>query len=574
MQMYQSVSDPHTHRVTRQLVEALLFESLIPFQEVRSDEPAESCFVMHGRHRNYECRGKRSAFNRVRLTGPVVYKENNRTIQATLEDLLQDFIPEEKAGALRTEWMQTIALSRWNDQYAVPSLSRRELTFEALESQLIEGHPYHPSYKARTGFTIEDHEKYGPEAGQTFQVIWTAVCREITSVCITVDESEFWQRELGTEGWQAILQEMKRQNLDLTHYTLLPVHPWQWEALQDELGSLLAEKLMIRLDVESEYYTATQSVRTLINQRDYKKAHLKLPMNMVNTSSLRTLNPESVCAAPAISAWIDRAVRADAFLKDRMIVLKEYAGVMAEAGSAALTGQLGAIWRESLSAYLSEGDEAVPFTAMCVTERDGELFIQPWLDQYGIEAWIQRLIEVAVIPVWHLLVAHGIGLEAHAQNMVLVHQNGWPQRIVLRDFHESVEYTEAFVNDLHAVPDFEKIHPGFKGAPDDQFYRMANVEALRELVMDTLFIFNLADLSYVLEQQTGFEEERFWRQVNVRIAEHISSFPHLQKRHAALGMEQPVIYTESLLKKKLISGEHRHLVPNEFERKEASACSI
>ncbi|MFB1081619.1 IucA/IucC family siderophore biosynthesis protein [Jeotgalibacillus sp. JSM ZJ347] len=574
MQMYSSVYDPHTTRVIRQLVEALLFESLISFQEVRSGEPAESLFVMHGRHRSYECRGKRTAFNRVRLTGPVVYKKDSETFQATLDDLLQDFIPEEKVSGLRTEWEQTIALSRWNDEHALPPFSRRASAFEDLEAQLIEGHPYHPSYKARTGFSVEDHACYGPEAGQAFSVIWTAIRREITSLSLPGDETSFWQQELGVEGWSAVLDEMKRLGIEWQEYTLLPVHPWQWEVLQDELTPLLADKLMVRLDVGSERYTATQSVRTLVNRTAPDQAHLKLPMNMVNTSSLRTLKPESVCAAPEISAWIAQVVRSDAFFNEKMIVLKEYAGVMAEAGSSALNGQLGAIWRENLSVYLSEDEEAVPFTAMCVTERDGALFIQPWLDQYGIESWVERLIEVTAIPVWHLLLAHGIGVESHAQNMVLIHRNGWPEKVVLRDFHESVEYTKAFVRDLDAVPDFEKIHPAFKGAPDDQFYRMASEEALRELVMDTLFVFNLADLSYVLEKQTGFEETHFWQHVNDQIARHLKQYPHLQKRQEALGMWQPVIYTESLLKKKLIPGEHRHPVPNEFVRKEESACFI
>lgn len=573
MQMYTSVSDPHTIRVIRQLVEALLFESLIPFQEVRSGEPAESVFVMHGQRRSYECRGKRSAFNRVRLTGPVVYEQDGKWNQATLEDLLQDFIPEQKVSELRTEWMQTIALSRWNDVYAVPPLSRRNLTFEELESRLIEGHPYHPSYKARTGFSVEDHARYGPEAGQSFTIIWTAICREITSLSIASDEKMFWQQEFGEAGWSAVSAEMERLGLKWKDYTLLPVHPWQWESLQDELTPLLAEKLMVRVNAAGERYTATQSVRTLINSTSPEKAHLKLPMNMVNTSSLRTLKPESVCAAPAISKWIDGAVGSDPFLKEKLIVLQEYAGVMAEAGSAALTGQLGAIWRENVSGYVSEDEAAVPFTALCLLERDGELFINPWLEQYGVEAWVKRLIEVAVIPVWHLLVAHGIGVEAHAQNMVLVHRNGWPEKIVIRDFHESVEYTEAFVRDMQAVPDFEKLHPVFKCAPDGQFYRMRDEEALRELVMDTLFVFNLADLSYCLERQ-GFAEEHFWQLANELIDGHFCSRPELKERHAALGMWQPVIYTESLLKKKLMSGEHRHLVPNEFDRKDEPACSI
>ncbi len=155
----------------------------------------------------------------------------------------------------------------------------------------------------------------------------------------------------------------------------------------------------------------------------------------------------------------------DTFLQKecRLVLLKEYASVAFERNDhPELNGQIGAIWRESVHLYLESDEKAVPFTALMMTEQDGRLFVDEWLKEYGTERWIKRFLEVAVLPVWHLLVAHGIGIEAHAQNMILFHEDGWPMRIALRDFHESVEYVHDYVVRTDLVPNFERFIRGFK----------------------------------------------------------------------------------------------------------------
>lgn len=333
----------------------------------------------------------------------------------------------------------------------------------------------------------------------------------------------------------------------------------------------MEQKDLIPLNVQGDCYRATQSVRTLWNFTNPKKAQLKCSMNMVNTSSLRKLHAHAVCAAPHISAWLKQVIQLDAYLREEasLVVLEEYAGIIFEPNankhSSKLEGQLGSIWRESVRSYMKDEEEAVPFTVLMMMEKDGRPFIDDWLCRYGTEEWVKRLIEVSVIPVWHLLVAHGIAVEAHAQNMILLHQNGWPTRVVLRDFHDSVEYMEEFIADRSLIPDFETIHDRFKDAPVDHYYWMSSVEALRELAMDTLFVFHLSELSYVLEEQYGFAETHFWSRVKDGIQKHFERFPSLCSRNEQLQHTSTQIYVESLLTKKLQNqeeGNFRHIVNN------------
>ncbi|URM32737.1 siderophore biosynthesis protein [Cytobacillus firmus] len=445
----------------------------------------------------------------------------------------------------------------------MPSFSRRTFSYEELESEVWEGHPYHPCFKARTGFSLEDHSAFGPEAGKSFALQWAAVRREHSRMALPEGEKEFWEKELGPLMLGQLLTELHELGKTFEEYTFLPIHPWQVKHIKDELE----QGDVVLLKRSGDSYRATQSVRTLWNVANPEKAHLKLSMNMVNTSSLRTLDTHAICAAPHISKWIADTVEADPFLKEEasLIVLKEYAGIAYQPIEEEPEAKLGAIWRESVRLHMEEGEEAVPFTALPLMERDGFPFIDDWLKHYGIESWLKRLMEVSVVPVWHMLAAHGIAVEAHAQNMILLHKNGWPTRVVLRDFHDSTEYHHDFLAEPSRIPDFGEIHEQFKKGGDNEYYWMTSIEALRELVMDTLFVFHLTELSFAIEEQYGYSERKFWKLAGETLAAHMSCYPELIFRNYLLQHTAPIVYAESLLKRKVQkeeAGGFRHLVTN------------
>ncbi|MFC4320587.1 IucA/IucC family protein [Litchfieldia salsa] len=556
------------NRVKRQLVEAMIYEGLIEFEEVN-----EGLFHLFGQERTYWFKGRRSVFDRIRINDEGIFQvltNHQHITQVTINELLEECVSDEMIkNRVLYELVQTINLCDWNEKHLPIPLARMSSSYEELESEIMEGHLYHPCFKSRTGFTLEDHEQYGPEGKQSFPLLWTAIRRNNVKVSLLEDESDFWKRELGDGMWDEITMELAEAGVTFEDYTLLPIHPWQWKSIHHHLLKLIETGELIILQSKGDWYRATQSVRTLWNEIAPKKANIKLSMNMINTSSLRTLSTPSVCAAPYISAWLQKVIQSDSYLADEasIVILKEYAGICFDSESKSeLTGQLGAIWRESIRTYMKEGEEAVPFTALMTVEKTGQLFIEAWLSHYGLEKWVTRLIEVSVIPVWHLLVAHGIAVEAHAQNMILLHKNGWPTRIVLRDFHESIEYTSEFITDPYLVPNFQTIHYQYRNAPLDKYYRMSSVEALRELVMDTLFVYHFSELSYLLEEKSGFKEEQFWKLVKLMISNHIDKHQNLQERHDQIQYSNSEIYVESLLTKKIKKKqkEYRHLVGNIF----------
>ncbi|WP_395448522.1 IucA/IucC family protein [Aminobacter sp. UC22_36] len=557
-------------RVVRQLVEAALYEGLV--EMTVTGDGAQLTFAWWDGDKRFRCEGVKGAFGRIRLSaGSVESESRDGAWQAATLDELVASLPAsvEDKRRLLGELYSTVAHCSWNDRNLRQG-SRRDLGFAALEGALHEGHAYHPCFKARTGFSESDHRDFGPEAGNSFQLAWLLVKRSEVSQRLPVDEAAFWIAELGTEVFAQLDRERARLGLAWNDYCLLPLHPWQWQSLRDTLLSPWLEDGTAHFAaIAGDRYTASQSIRTLLNADRPEAANVKLSMNMSNSSSLRTIEPHSVCTAPDISRWLGALVADDPLFETTypLVVLDEYAGIIA-GRDGPLAGQLAAIWRRSVTSTLGDGEQAVPFNALMATEHDGRPFIDEWVRRHGFRNWLGQLLGVAILPAWHLLVGHGIATEAHGQNMVLVHRDGWPVRLVLRDFHDSVEYVPHFLREPDQAPDFLALDPAYRTALPDQYYWMEDVETLGELVTDALFVFNLAEVSHLLQTFYGLDEADFWQAVRRMLADYAATHG-LGARQDQLGLARPTITAEALLARKLNTGRSSHAVANPLSTPDA-----
>jgi len=555
-------------RVIRQLIEALLFESICSYNY----RAGHFYFTLAGFQ--YRVNGKISGFSRIRLNAHAMQFFTEETWQPIVLSTLLKHLPVslQVKQKLTTELNQTIKLCQWNDKNLTRPSSRRTLPYSQLESALDEGHPYHPCFKARTGFNENDHQTYGPESANLFQLHWLAVRRcNLKRRFNSVPEHIFWQQELGDAVYQQLQKILVKQTDDCSAFSLMPIHPWQWDNLKENLVTAMTKKELYYLGAAGDFYQASISVRTLLNISNPEKANIKLPLNVVNTSSLRTIESHSICTAPILSQWLNELKKSDPYLQKNMILLSEYAGIRIVNDGVKtlpwidiLDGHFGVIFRESLTQYCAE-DTVVPYVALTVIEQDNKPFIDPWIKQHGCESWLKQLIKQTVIPVWHLLVHHGIAVEAHGQNMLLQHRDGWPEKVILRDFHESLEYVHDYLAKPNLAPIFGELEDCYNTAKPNQYYWMSGVEGLRELFVDTLFVFNLADLSVLLEEHYQFEEQYFWQLIYQCFEHYQDSGITAKKRIVQLDIFQSSIQTESLLKKKLTSdelSEFHHSVDN------------
>ena len=93
---------------------------------------------------------------------------------------------------------------------------------------------------------------------------------------------------------------------------------------------------------------------------------------------------------------------------------------------------------------------------------------------------------------------------------------------------------------------------------------MESIEALRELIVDTLFVFNLTEVTFLLEENYSFTEQQFWQLVADQMELYAQSNQTAAVRIDAIPLNDEMIHAESLIKKKLSdlsSVEFHHLIP-------------
>ncbi|HDR6310212.1 TPA: siderophore biosynthesis protein [Bacillus cereus] len=569
-------------RVLRQLVESLIYEEIIT--PVRIESKEQILFLIQGLNEDnksitYECYGReRMTFGRISIDSLIVrVQEEKQEIQSVSQFLEEVFrvvnVEQTKLDSFIHELEQTIFKDTIAQYERHNKVKYTQKSYDDFESHLVDGHPYHPSYKARIGFQYRDNFQYGYEFMRPIKLIWIAVHKKYATVGYEneVIYDNVLKGEIGEYKLEAYMERIHSAGRDPKQYVFIPVHPWQWENfIIPNYANHIQDKNIIYVGKSEDDYCAQQSMRTLRNITNPKRPYVKLSLNILNTSTLRTLKPYSVASAPAISDWLSDVVSQDSYLRDesRVILLKEFSSVTYDTNKKATYGSLGCIWRESIHKYLDRQEDAVPFNGIYAKEKDGTPVIDTWLNKYGIENWLRLLIQKAIIPVVHLVVEHGIALESHGQNMILVHKEGLPVRIALKDFHEGLEFYRPFLKETNNCPDFTKMHKAYANGKMNDFFEMDRIECLQEMVLDALFLFNVGELAFVLADEYEWEEESFWMIVFEEIENHFRKYPHLKERFESIQLYTPTFYAEQLTKRRLYMDVESlvHEVPNPLYR--------
>lgn len=559
-------------RVLRQLLEALLYEDAV---RVRSDGDGTS--IIDGVDERGEtvryvfAARRRHTFGRIAVgPGPVRRRAGDddreaRSVVRFLDEVRDalDAQPEQLARFAH-ELEQTLVKDALA-QHARGADALAGAGYDALEGAITDGHRYHPTYKSRLGFDVADNLAYGPEFARPVRPLWLAARRSVADVALSagLDEESFLREQLGA----ATLARFGAAE----GFTLVPVHPWQWRG---RVASAFAEHLaagdLLVLGEDPHTFTAQQSIRTLACTDAPQRPYLKLALSIVTTSTSRVLAPHTVRNAPLVSDWLARLVAADPFLRDelRTVLLGEVMGTAVSPPPAADGyGALACIWRESLHPRLDPGERAVPFNGLTARERDGTPLVDGWVRALGLARWLALVVEASALPVLHLLCRHGVALEAHAQNMVLLHREGVPTRVALRDFHDGVRFSRAALAEPELCPQLTPT-PAHH-ANRNSFLETDDLGLVADFLLDAFLFVSLGELAIFLADAYDLDERRFWAIVDETIAAYQRRFPELADRFALFDVRKPAIAVEKLASRRLLpdTGLRLHAAPNPLARR-------
>jgi 2-[(L-alanin-3-ylcarbamoyl)methyl]-3-(2-aminoethylcarbamoyl)-2-hydroxypropanoate synthase len=559
-------------RIFRQLVESLIYENIVK-AKIYPLNNGKVQFEMKGKDKDgnpvaYICGGERKmSFQRIRICDPLIRKskhveEEARSFSLFLEEIAPYIQADEtKLKTFAEELNQTLikdalAQYRWNRvNYRQPA------TYDEIESAAMEGHPYHPSYKSRIGFNLEDNEQFGPDFHPSFSLIWLGAHHSVIELSMSqaINYKEFIQSELG-EDYERFVQKITAYHQDANDYYFIPVHPWQWrEMILPFFFKEIEERRLILLGEGTDRYVPQQSIRTLTNRTSPEKCYVKLALSITNTSTSRILAPHTVENAAKISDWLQTIKEKDAYLKDelKIVFLREVMGisyqshVFTQFEKEKTYGALSTIWRESIHSYLQGNEEAFPFQAMCSMTNQQRPLIDDWIQMYGLETWVKQMLNVSVTPLIHLLYAHGIAMESHAQNMILIHKNGMPTRLALKDFHDGIRFSREGLTDPALCPLLRPTPDIHARVNRNSFIETDDLSLVRDFVHDAFFFINLSEICLFLEEYYGLSEASFWKMVAEVILQYQQRFSHLAERFQLFPLFAETIQVEQLTKRRM-----------------------
>lgn len=550
----------------RQTLEAMWFEGILD-SHVSGSEWRTEGLTSSGDSVAYTCEAERKfSFGRVKVKKGTIQREG---VPCTDLDLfLEEIVLNALKGANVTAFIQELLETMAKDSQCrailplnIPSEDRH---YDALESHMTDGHLYHPSYKSRLGFSLKDNLAYGPEFNTEVALVWVAVKKEFaqTAVSAGYTSEELVGQHLTVEDVQRFHQMLecdgKEGAVTGERYVFIPVHPWQWE---HQLESVYARQLMdgdiVYLGPSSSPYRAQQSIRSLSNRVNPEAPYIKLALSITNTSSTRILAQHTTQNAPLISDWLDELVREDELLQQVQFgILKEIMGLSFRYEELPVTqygrayGTLGAIWRENVSVHLKEGETAWPLNALMLVQRDGVPFIQDAVERHGVEKWSEALVRTVTLPIIHLLYAHGIALESHAQNIILVLENDLPKRIIIKDLHDGVRYVPNQLLHPERAPRLNPEPETHRKFNRYSFIYAGDVSEVRDYTYDAFFFICMTDIALALEK-FGLSEEAFWQLCAGVIVDYQKQHPEYAERFVAFDLFAEDALIEEMTKRRL-----------------------
>lgn len=340
---------------------------------------------------------------------------------------------------------------------------------EPERQRLLDGHPKFLFNKGRRGWGLEASLRFAPEHGAAFRLGWVAVA-ESRLQCGggPIDAPALLASALPGPELERLGRMCAKRLPDRAGYRLLPVHPWQWQRwLAPLYAADIAHGRLAYLGEFGDRYAPQQSLRTLTNVSRPAAFDLKLPLTILNTSCYRGIPARFLLAGPAVSAWLKQKAQDDPELaRAGLEILAEPAGaVVPHTQYARLTRApyryrelFGVIWRESLATRLHAGEHALLFAELMQVDAHGRPWLAAYLDAAGAgappaaHAWLTRLFEVSVVPLWHLMCRYGVSLIAHGQNLTLILRDGWPQRLAIKDFQGDLRLVDEAFPEAHDLP--------------------------------------------------------------------------------------------------------------------------
>jgi siderophore synthetase component len=417
-----------------------------------------------------------------------------------------------------------------------------DLPWAEVEGEM-DGHPWLVPNKGRIGFGHAEYLLHAPERRRPQRLLWLAVREgrgEYRAVA-GLDHRRLRALQLDAATANRFESVLRHRGEDPGRFLWFPVHAWQWDHVVLPLFAPdLAAGDLVVLGEGDDAHLPQQSIRTLSNVGTPHRHSVKLPLSILNTLVYRGLPTGRTLAAPGVTELLQGIVAADPFLRDRcrIVLLGEVAAVAVphlayeelEGAPYQFRELLGCIWREPLEGRLDPGERAMTMAALLHVDARGDAVVAELVRRSGLDAaaWLDALLAAVLPPLLHFLYRHGVVFSPHGENAILVHRDGLPTRLAIKDFVDDVNLSD------QPLPELAGVDPGLRSV-----LLAEPPEWLCQFLWAGLFVGHLRYLSDLMEDHLGLREHDFWAAVRRAVLDHQAGFPELAERFALFDLLAP-----------------------------------
>jgi siderophore synthetase component len=399
-------------------------------------------------------------------------------------------------------WNQVQTLSTYEPKSAYEWFVKSE-RIAALRDR-----PFHPSSKAKIGFSAEDVTEYAAEFGKTIRLRWVAIRRNAVQQGCENDLSILDM--LYDAQREEVQAEFHRRGLSMDEYLPMPVHPWQLEhVILPRFTKEIVEGSIVVLDMQIGDVFATSSLRSMAQTAE-SALMLKLPVSVLSLGAARYLPVVKLLNGLVGEQMLRQAVACDEILKEKVYMCEEqnWWGFMPE--SMGLFDDhprhLAAQIRVYPAELLDDAYKIVPMAALGVN-LDGHHLLTEILDKdVSAEDVLAFYSQIAVTfyDVVIRLFKVGVVPEIHGQNCCLVLEHQQVKGLLFRD-HDSVRLHQPYL-DKHGIADpGYHIRPGYSNSLYNE-----TIEKLIFYVQSLGTQVNLAAIMEAMSEVYDIPETKFW----------------------------------------------------------------
>ncbi len=348
-----------------------------------------------------------------------------------------------------------------------------------LEQWGTQGHPTHPTYKAKGGLTAQQVLAWSPEFGARLALVLAALRIERANVTQVPEIADY--RDWFGQQWPQVAlawqHALARRGMRAGDWLPLPLHPWQARySVSQRFARLLEEGDLILLEEVHWPAAPTMSFRTVSCEQGAAVPHIKLPVSLWLTSAERTVSPKSTVMGPRLTVLLRDVLAREPEIRRHLACVDELAGLHYRhpEGNDDVSRHLSVLYRRHPVTLTAAGEQTVPVGALFAPSPfDGRLLVTDAVAQgygdhaEGARAFYLAYVEMALQAVLQLYLIYGIALEAHQQNsFVVLDARGQPSRLLVRDFGDvRVHAPTLQVQGLRLQPYragltlYEEVHP-------------------------------------------------------------------------------------------------------------------